>query len=63
LAYRAKGKASRVSSIAGTLQQLFTIVFAVIILNERLDLASCFGIVLAILGAFLLSFDQKEKVL
>lgn len=58
-AYRARGKASKVSSIGSTLQQVFTIVLALGFLHERIDLTVFTGIVLAIFGAFLLSWERK----
>lgn len=59
LAYHARGKASRVSSIASTLQQVFTILLALIFLKEKIHLAAFAGIVLAIFGALLLSWEHK----
>lgn len=59
LAYHARGKASKVSSIASTLQQVFTIVLALVFLKERIYLAAITGMVLAIFGSFLLSWEQK----
>ena len=59
LAYRARGKASRVSSIASTMQQVFTIFMALVFLKERIYLAALTGIVLAIFGSFLLSWEQQ----
>lgn len=60
-AYRVKGKASQVSAIAATLQQVFTIAMAVFFLKEKINSVESFGIVLAILGAWLLSVQQKSK--
>jgi len=54
-AYRAQGKAAQVSSIASVMQQLFTLILAMIILNERLTMMGFTGIGLAIIGTFLLS--------
>lgn len=58
-AYRARGKASKVSSIGSTLQQVFTVAIALAFLNERIDLAIFTGIALAIFGAFLLTWEKK----
>jgi len=58
-AYRARGKASKVSSIGSTMQQVFTIILALVFLHERIDLTIFTGIVLAILGAYLLLWEQK----
>jgi uncharacterized membrane protein len=58
-AYTAKGKASKISSIASTLQQVFTIVLALVFLKERIYLAAFTGMLLAIFGSFLLSWEQK----
>jgi uncharacterized membrane protein len=60
-AYRSKGKAAQVSPVASSLQQACTIVLAVIFLNEKLEWTGFSGIILAILGAFLLSMEQKEQ--
>lgn len=58
-AYRARGKASKVSSIGSTMQQVFTIILALVFLHERINLTIFTGIVLAILGAYLLLWEQK----
>jgi len=60
-AYRAKGRASQVSPIVATLQQLFTIVLAIAILNEKLSLYESIGIGLAILGSWFLLFEKKKE--
>lgn len=62
LAYKAKGNASQVSSIAASLQQVFTIVLAVFFLKEHLDFDVEIGIVLAILGSLLLSLERQNKM-
>jgi drug/metabolite transporter (DMT)-like permease len=59
LAYKARGKASKVSSVASTLQQVFTIILALIFLKERIYLTALTGIILAIFGSFLLSWEKK----
>jgi len=59
LAYRAKGKASQVSSIASLLQQVFTVVLAIVFLKERLSLTGFAGIGMAIAGAWFLLKDRK----
>lgn len=59
-AYQAKGKASKVSSIAAALQQVFTVILAVVFLDEMLNLDASIGIFLAILGAYLLSFERAK---
>jgi drug/metabolite transporter (DMT)-like permease len=59
-AYRAQGKAAQVSSIASMLQQLFTIILAMIFLKERLAWVGYTGIALAILGTLLLSVEKKK---
>ncbi len=56
-AYSAEGKASKVTTIAGALQPVFTIVLALIFLNESLSLIESLGIGLAILGALTLSYE------
>ncbi|WP_097131879.1 DMT family transporter [Spirosoma fluviale] len=57
-AYSAEGKASKVTTIAGALQPVFTIVLAIIFLNESLSLIESLGIVLAIIGALTLSYES-----
>ncbi|MGY4384269.1 putative membrane protein [Pedobacter sp. UYP24] len=59
-AYSAKGKASKVTTIAGSLQPVFTIVLAIIFLSESLNLIESIGIVLAIAAALTLSYEKKE---
>jgi drug/metabolite transporter (DMT)-like permease len=58
-AYRAGGKASQVSTVAATLQQVFTVSLALVFLNERINLISFTGIVMAILGTYLLSTGRR----
>ncbi len=57
-AYSAEGKASKVTTIAGALQPVFTIVLAIIFLNESLSLIESLGIFLAIIGALTLSYEN-----
>ncbi len=59
-AYRAEGKASAVTTIAGALQPVFTIVLAMIFLKEKFSGAEGLGIALAIAGALLLSYEKKK---
>ena len=59
-AYSAEGKASKVTTIAGALQPVFTIVLAIIFLNEGLSLVESLGILLAIIGALTLSYEQSK---
>jgi uncharacterized membrane protein len=61
-AYRAEGKAAQVSSIAAMLQQLFTIILALIFLKERLAWIGYTGIGLAILGTLFLSVEKKKNL-
>jgi drug/metabolite transporter (DMT)-like permease len=61
-AYRAEGKASKVTTIAGTLQPVFTIVLALIFLSESLSLIESPGIGLAIFGALTLSYEKPKQV-
>lgn len=61
-AYSAEGKASKVTTIAGALQPVFTIVLALLFLNESLSGLESLGIVLAVIGALTLSYE-KETVL
>jgi len=63
-AYRAEGKASQVTTIAGALQPMFTIVLALTFLDEKLGEIEIIGIALAIFGSLLLSVEKKKlKVL
>lgn len=56
-AYRAEGQASKVTTIAGALQPVFTIGLAIVFLSETLSLVESLGIVLAIAGALTLSYE------
>lgn len=59
-AYSAEGKASKVTTIAGALQPVFTIILAIIFLNESLSVIESLGIILAIIGALTLSYEKTE---
>ncbi|GAB2574306.1 DMT family transporter [Spirosoma areae] len=59
-AYSAEGKASKVTTIAGALQPVFTIILAIIFLSESLSLIESLGIGLAIIGALTLSYEAKK---
>lgn len=59
-AYRAEGKASKVTTIAGALQPMFTILFALLFLKEKLGVIECIGIALAVIGALFLSVENKK---
>lgn len=61
-AYSAEGKASKVTTIAGALQPVFTIVLAITFLRERLGLIEFIGIGLAIIGSLLLSVEKQKEV-
>jgi len=61
-AYKAEGKAAAVTTIAGTLQPVFTIVLAIILLKENLSNIELLGIILAICGALLLSYEKKKSI-
>lgn len=61
-AYRAEGKASQVTTIAGALQPVFTIFLALIFLGERLTIIEISGISLAILGSLFLSVEKKSHL-
>lgn len=61
-AYSAEGKASKVTTIAGALQPVFTIILAIIFLNESLSLIESLGIALAIIGALTLSYEKEKTV-
>lgn len=59
-AYKAEGKASQVTTIAGALQPVFTIVLAIIFLSESIKYLELIGIVLAIVAALALSYEKKN---
>ena len=59
-AYHSEGKASTVTTIAGTMQPVFTILLAIIFLKESLDGMEMLGIVLAIIGSSALSFEKSK---
>lgn len=59
-AYSAEGKASKVTTIAGALQPVFTIVLALVFLNESLSVIELLGILLAVIGALTLSYEQPK---
>jgi drug/metabolite transporter (DMT)-like permease len=61
-AYRAEGKASKVTAIAGALQPVFTIFLAIVFLGERLTIIETSGISLAILGSIFLSVESKKQL-
>lgn len=62
-AYRAEGKASKVTAIAGSLQPVFTIVLAIVFLKEKLAFIEIIGISLAMIGALFLSIEKKKPIL
>lgn len=62
-AYRAEGKASKVTAIAGSLQPVFTIVLAIVFLKEKLAFIEIIGISLAMTGALFLSIEKKKSIL
>ncbi|HZG25122.1 MAG TPA: DMT family transporter [Chitinophagaceae bacterium] len=60
-AYRAEGKASAVTTVAGALQPVFTIILAITFLNENFTALEGTGIGLAITGALLLSYETPKQ--
>ncbi|HEV7347340.1 DMT family transporter [Telluribacter sp.] len=58
-AYKAEGKASQVTTIAGALQPVFTIVLAILFLAESITYVEVSGILLAIVAALALSYEKK----
>ena len=60
-AYRAEGKASQVTAIAGALQPVFTIFLAIVFLKEKLAFVEFIGIGLAIFGSLFLSVEKKRS--
>ncbi len=61
-AYSAEGKASKVTTIAGALQPVFTILLAIIFLSETLTIFEVGGICLATAAALLLSYEKAAEV-
>ncbi|MCY7353038.1 MAG: DMT family transporter [Cytophagaceae bacterium] len=59
-AYKAEGKASQVTTIAGALQPVFTIVLAILFLSEKIALLEVLGIAIAILAALALSYEKPK---
>lgn len=59
-AYSAEGKASKVTTIAGALQPVFTIILALTFLKEKLGPIELAGITLAIIGSLLLSVENRK---
>ena len=60
-AYQNDGKSSVVTVMIGVLQQIFTIVFAFIFLKEKIGNLTLFGILIATVGAILISYEKKEN--
>ena len=58
-AYKAEGKASQVTTIAGALQPVFTIVLAIAFLSEKITYIEIIGIFISILAALALSYEKK----
>jgi uncharacterized membrane protein len=58
-AYKAEGKASQVTTIAGALQPVFTIVLAIAFLSEKINYIEIMGIFISILAALALSYEKK----
>ena len=58
-AYKAEGKASQVTTIAGALQPVFTIILAIAFLAERITYIEIIGIAIAIVAALALSQENK----
>jgi drug/metabolite transporter (DMT)-like permease len=63
VAYGSEGKASKVTTIAGALQPVFTIALAILILGERLSMIETIGISLSILGSFFLSVEKEKEII
>lgn len=60
-AYSAEGKASKVTTVAGALQPVFTIGLAISFLAEQLGWIELVGMGLAIVGSLLLSVEKEKK--
>ncbi len=59
-AYKADGKASQVTTIAGALQPVFTIILAILFLSESIKYLELIGIAIAIVAALALSYEKKK---
>jgi uncharacterized membrane protein len=59
-AYKYEGKASQVTTIAGALQPVFTIVLAVFFLSEKINYIEIIGVFIAIIAALALSYEKKK---
>jgi uncharacterized membrane protein len=59
-AYKAEGKASQVTTIAGALQPVFTIILAITFLTENVKHLELIGIAIAIVAALALSYEKKK---
>ncbi len=59
-AYSADGKASKVTTIAGALQPVFTILLAYLFLAENLSFIEVVGIAIAIGAAIALSYEKRQ---
>jgi drug/metabolite transporter (DMT)-like permease len=60
-AYKADGKASKVTTIAGALQPVFTIILAILFLHESIKSLELIGIAIAIVAALMLSYEKKSN--
>ena len=61
-AYKSEGKAAQVTTIAGALQPVFTIVLAVSFLAEHITFIEIIGIGVAIIAALALSYEDKVTI-
>jgi uncharacterized membrane protein len=59
-AYKSEGKASQVTTIAGAIQPVFTIILAILFLSESIKYLELIGIALAIVAALALSYEKKK---
>lgn len=59
-AYKAEGKAAQVTTIAGALQPVFTIILAISFLSERISFIEIIGIAVAMGAALALSYETKS---
>ena len=59
-AYKNEGKASQVTTVAGALQPVFTILLAILFLSESISYIESLGILLAIVAALFLSRETKK---
>ena len=61
-AYKSEGKAAQVTTVAGALQPVFTIILAIAFLSEHITFIEITGICIAIVAALALSYENKTTI-